>query len=266
MFSEEGMFSEDYQAAMKAACEKIFVLPMGELPAAVNPDLIEGGLFHGSIETAQLAVGMAGPCVGWCRWSNFTPSTVLAHWGEVMLNGDAVFVPCAELLRRLKTLRWHIGGGVGLFVRVDSPLKGFCSFSLDPEAKLPKHVTTEAATTMLLLAKSQQLAREWRFIVRRGQIVDGCQYAEHGQLQRFAKGYPQAAADCALKAANLSWQPDPIYMLDVAQTSKSNGDPEYKVVEVNPFSASDFYDCDIPKVVAAATAEAEQAFETGNWE
>ena len=124
---EEGMFSEEYQAAMQAACEKLFILP---LSGRQSKQELADNIFHGSIETACQVIGSHSPCIGWCHWDNFTPSTVLAHWGEAMLNEDAVFVPAEELRRRLKSLRWCVGGSTGLFVRIDSSLKG------DPEFKV----------------------------------------------------------------------------------------------------------------------------------
>jgi len=260
---EEGMFSEEYQAAMKASVGLLTVLPMSGVPVDFPSD--RARIFHGSIETAQF---VGEQYDGWCTWANFTPSKVLTHWGSLMLNQDAIFVPCGELIRREKELRWNIGGGTGVFVRVDSSKKGFRSFALGADAKFPKHVAAEDPETMLLVSKLHPLIAEWRFVVCRGKIVSACQYAVNGQLNRYSKGVPSDAAVCASKAANHKWQPDPIYMLDVGRRDTWGKDlhgDEYSVVEVNPFSASDFYECDIAKIVAAANAEAERALETGNW-
>jgi hypothetical protein len=54
--------------------------------------------------------------------------------------------------------------------------------------------------------------------------------------------------------ASTDWQPDPVFFLDVCESSDT-----LRVVEVSGFSCSWLYACDLPAAVAAASEAAGKA-------
>jgi hypothetical protein len=58
--------------------------------------------------------------------------------------------------------------------------------------------------------------------------------------------------------ASHNWQPDVVYVLDIA---RSEG--KYRVIEPNAFSCSDFYECEKKPIVEVAKVLCEEEWETG---
>jgi hypothetical protein len=48
--------------------------------------------------------------------------------------------------------------------------------------------------------------------------------------------------------ADVSWRPDPLFVMDICE-----GQSGLRIVELNGFTCSGFYACDIDKFVAAAS-------------
>ena len=72
-----------------------------------------------------------------------------------------------------------------------------------------------------------------------------------------APGCPQVVRDYAeAMLAEVSWRPDPVFMLDVCEA-----DGQLWLVEINGFSCSWLYQCDLAAVVAEASGLATQAWE-----
>lgn len=67
------------------------------------------------------------------------------------------------------------------------------------------------------------------------------------------RGAPRAFAARAL--ASTSWRPDPLFMLDVGEVDGG----ELRVIELNAFSCSGLYACELEPVVRAASACAREA-------
>jgi hypothetical protein len=107
---------------------------------------------------------------------------------------------------------------------------------------------------LVVVAAPRAIGREWRLVVVGDCVVAGSQYAVEGQKAVT----PSCPADVTSFAegilAEVRWRPDPIFMLDVAEA-----DGRLWLVELNGFSCSWLYGCDLAAVVGAASELATRA-------
>ena len=79
-------------------------------------------------------------------------------------------------------------------------------------------------------------------------VVAASQYAAEGSREIVAGCPAEVEAFAQLVLAETRWRPDPIFMLDVCESSG-----ELYLIELNPFSTSWIYACDPAAVVSAAS-------------
>jgi hypothetical protein len=110
--------------------------------------------------------------------------------------------------------------------------------------------------TTILVAAPQEVGREWRLVVAGSEVIAGCQYATSG-MRDMAPGCPPEVSVFARSVlAAVNWRPDELFMLDVGET-----DGGLHVVELNSFSCSWLYACDLSPVVRTASELAVRAWE-----
>jgi hypothetical protein len=101
-------------------------------------------------------------------------------------------------------------------------------------------------TTLVVVAAPRAVGREWRVVVAGDRVVTGSQYADGGR-KVVAPGCPVDVTDFVEgMLAEVRWRPDPIFMLDVAES-----DGQMWLVELNGFSCSWLFGCDPAAVVGA---------------
>ncbi len=101
----------------------------------------------------------------------------------------------------------------------------------------------------MVVAPAKEIEAEYRMVALRGKgIVAASQYVQNGEvaIQRDA---PSGAYQIAASAIEMMGEdfPDPMYMVDIAQHQG-----EYRLLEINGFSYSIFYGCDLEAIVHAA--------------
>lgn len=166
-----------------------------------------------------------------------------------LLNADYLMLPYGEVKRRDKNALFGMfGGGNRLFLRPDSGFKTFAGFVLtynDMDHQLHGTMKTSSVTddTICLLAPTQDLLGEFRFVIGKGQVLAGSEYRWDQKLD-IRSDYPPECRDLAQQVAELPWQLDSVYICDVALT-----DDGPKVVELNSFSCAGLYACDHRAVV-----------------
>ena len=84
----------------------------------------------------------------------------------------------------------------------------------------------------------------------------GSQYAEHGQRCIAANLPAEVRAYAEAVLAEVRWRPDPTFMVDVCESGSG-----LWLVELNSFSGSWFYRCDLAAVVTEASELARHANE-----
>ena len=113
--------------------------------------------------------------------------------------------------------------------------------------------------TPVVIAAPRPIRREWRLIVSGDRVIGASQYAVEGK-RAIAPGSPDDVREFVIAMlAEVRWRPDPIFMLDICE---SGG--QLWLVELNSFSSSWLYQCDMASVVAEASELAAKAWEKGD--
>jgi hypothetical protein len=110
-------------------------------------------------------------------------------------------------------------------------------------------------TTLVVIAAPKPITREWRLIVSGDRVIGASQYAIEG-ARAIAPGSPDGVREFAADMlSEVRWRPDPLFMLDICE---SGG--RLWLVELNSFSCSWMYQCDLAEVVAEASEIAAQTW------
>jgi hypothetical protein len=193
----------------------------------------------------------------WCSEANLDCATYAAYFGKFLLNQHYTLLPGVEAIRQQDWLYSIMGHDGELFVRPASCGKLFVG-------KCVKQQTFSSVlgpsrfdpSTLVVIAPPREIRREWRLVVIDGRIISGCQYADRGQRD-IVVGLPaevQSFAETMLQ--EVRWCPDPIFMLDICESAG-----HLWLVELNSFSSSWLYQCDLSAVVAEASRLASQIWE-----
>lgn len=224
----------------------------------------EDGIANSALPPADACVifwGSLGAAYGEpvaARWTpgaigdpdRFRCSVYHAHLGPLLANPDSVFTTVRALVDDPAVALKPLGNPEHVFVRPDSALKPFSGrqlavSSLSLEA-LDHGFYYEDEDLPVVVSSAKSIGHEWRFVLAEANVVAGCEYdfARRGRGQDI----PTAARTLAEKVASAAWQPAPIYIVDIGDV-----DGAMKVMELNPFSGADLYECDARTVVASAT-------------
>ena len=112
--------------------------------------------------------------------------------------------------------------------------------------------------TLLVISTPKELGREWRLVIANSEIVASTQYRNQGAIS-VTRGCRDDVIEFATDVLDqVKWRPDNVFMMDVCE---SNG--RLHVLELNSFSCSGLYDCDLVAVVRAASDAAEMEWKGG---
>jgi hypothetical protein len=186
---------------------------------------------------------------GWCNFKNLACSVYYAYFGSFLLNRNYALLPITEALRQRERLDASLGRDGMLFVRPDAVDKSFAGKLVDAgsfEALLRPR--TSDPTTMVLVAKPQEIQREWRLFVAHSEVITGSLYRVEGQTH-LAPGVPAEVRQFAGQVLSATpWRPDPLFVMDVCETSEG-----LRIVELNSFSCSGPCHGDLDAYVSAAS-------------
>ena len=191
----------------------------------------------------------------WSDVDNLACTTYYAYFGRYLLNQHYAILSGVEAVRQSDFWFDVFGRNEQLFARPDSVEKLFTGRCVNKEgfaaALAPARYNP---ATLVVIAPPQTIGREWRLVVAENSVVAASQYMVDGKLN-VARGCPDEVTACAEEILqNVSWRPDPIFMMDVCET---NG--RLRLLELNSFSCSGLYECDLAAVVTAASQVARQA-------
>lgn len=185
-----------------------------------------------------------------CTLPNFECSKYYAHYGDYLINRQYVMMPLAELKRRKKELFHQFDPRPGvkqMFVRPSSGFKTFTgqvvhtsTFDKDYEW-FEEFAGSEA---LVVVAAVQRITGEWRFIVAERKIIAACRYKP--SVESTCRGI--GPFDLVELIAKEEWQPDPIYVVDIGKIESGFG-----LLEINSFSCSGFYACDVEPIIREAS-------------
>jgi hypothetical protein len=168
---------------------------------------------------------------------------------NILANSNNVFTTYEDLKNR-KEFFYDIFRTNKIFVRPNCGLKTFTGLPIhydefNHETNSLEKLTSVEKNTLILVSNCKTITNEYRFFIVNREVITGSQYKLNDELN-VQKGYSQEAFAIAEKMAKNKWQPDLAYVCDVGIV---NGEP--KIIELNSFSCSGFYACDMNKIVEA---------------
>ncbi len=183
----------------------------------------------------------------WCNFHSMKCSTYYSYFGEYLLNRQYAMMPLGDLYNRWEDLM-TIVDKKSLFVRPDSGAKPFTGFVVSPDSKhkIQSLITTVGPETLVVTSLVRTIQSEFRFVVCDKRVVAGCRYLPTEQKE---------TTPTSLRLARLialhEWQPDLCYTIDIAE----HNDKVY-LLEINSFSSSGFYECDLSSIIENANKAA----------
>ena len=193
----------------------------------------------------------------WCSAENLDCATYFAYFGRYLLNQHYVIMPGVEAIRQRDWLFSVFGRDGQVFARPTSCQKVFVGRCVDRDTFATALAPTRYdPTTLVVIASPQLIDREWRVVVVDGRVVSGGQYAVQGERAITADWPPEVRQFAESMLAEVRWQPDPAFMLDVCESAG-----RLWLVELNSFSGSWLYRCELPAVVSAVSELAGQTWE-----
>jgi len=192
----------------------------------------------------------------WCSFERLRCSVYYAHLGPYLLNQNYTLLPAAEVVRHASRLAETYGVGGKIFLRPDTTRKAFKGGVVPASAvELAMGSLRRDPTALVVVAEPQELKREWRLVVAGGRVVAASLYLERGVPSREAGAPAEVLAYATELLGRVAWRPDPLFMLDVCESSRG-----LSVLELNAFSCSAFYDAPLAEVIAAANQHASKAW------
>lgn len=187
------------------------------------------------------------------RCRNYYP-----HLSKYILPQNYAFLPWGDVLNKKKWLFKTFGSDNRIFIRPDQGEKVFTGLviSFDEfEDKLGKICYNEPNPEELVVVSTpKNIVKEWRFIVSHDKVIAGSLYKENGWkktecYQHRKDSGRRHSLTGLLNRVIKSYNPDPIYCLDICQTKPGY----YYVVEIGAFSVAGLYDCNLREVVKAVS-------------
>jgi len=256
---QEDIFKENLdplrQAILRsgALCDIIKYKPFGSGNYANFLHESEPTVVHGSLELVG-QIRRENPSIipcGWCNLEGLKCCAYYSYLGRYLVNADYTFLPLREF-DRLFT-------GHSVFVRPDGGNKLFSGHVPNWIGRDFDYTTQFCQPeTMVVCSSIKRIDEEWRFVASKDGIVTGCKYMQDGDLC-IREGVNTEAYQMAEKVVKnrYGWCPDPLYTIDIARYD----DDHFGLMEINSFSCSGFYVCDVDKIVEAANKQAQEDYE-----
>lgn len=242
-------------------CESIKYLPF----ESGNYDSIEDNscvVFQGSLNLGRQLCRRKNWIPGpWCNLPQFRCQSYYPFFAKYLLNEDFYFLPVIELKRRKDDLYNRFSVDDCLFIRPDSGFKTFTGRAIPRDEFDSEYEWMEEFSdpdSLAVISSPKSICTECRLVVSRRRpldpIVTGSIYRRDGKIvhECFEKIHIDEAVmirEFVEKCLEeVDYEPDPIFMMDVC----FSGDNLY-LLELNSFSCSGLYACDLERIVKTAS-------------
>jgi hypothetical protein len=188
----------------------------------------------------------------WCATASLDCVAYCAYFGKYLLNQHYAIVPGVEAVRQRDWLFSIFGSDDDeIFARPTSCHKLFVGRRISRESFASALAPTRYdPATLVVIAAPKPIQREWRLAVSGDRVISGSQYAVRGQ-RAVSAGFPaEVGAFAEVMLSEVWWRPDPIFMVDVCESEE-----RLRLVELNSFSGSWLYKCDLAPHTAQPPAE-----------
>lgn len=234
--------------------------------SSAPPRLAESPVvFHGSLENAaRVRSSLAWHPGAYCDVSAFQCTAWYPLAGDWLLNQVWRCLPADKLVAERDRVFRELGDPEEAFVRPDSPLKPFSGRTLTRDRisleSLDHGFYYEDASLPVIVAPVRKISREWRYVVANREVIAGCAYSALGRAVTSgdALGLPWRFAS---RIAQSMPPPDEVYVLDVCES-----DGDLHLLELNPFSGADLYECDAERIATVVSQIARTRFNSHSTE
>lgn len=207
---------------------------------------------HGTVQFCRQIDKHLGKLYAPCTYFNRNVksfSIFAAHYGDLMLNSDFYVIPYAEFVRR------RIPQGLAVFIKPDSGMKEFTGKvihydNFDDEISSMNQIERIDPETLCVIASPKPIDAEFRYVIANGEVITGSEYRWDNILDVRRDTLP-ICDELAEHVASMEWQPDSVYVCDIAYTQGTA-----KIVELNAFSSSGLYACNTHKIVESVSIAA----------
>jgi hypothetical protein len=209
-------------------------------------------VFHGSLGNAATIICSFPWKPGeFCDTERFRCSCWFPHAKDFLLHERYRILPADELVAPPCSIAASLSSTEEVFVRPDSPLKPFSGRVIRADSltlqSLDFGFYFDDETLPVVVAPVRTISREWRYVVVNGAVIAGSAYdatrrialpdSPECETWRFAERVAQSVP-----------APESAYVLDICES-----DGRLHMLELNPFSGADLYDCDRRAVVDAVS-------------
>ena len=203
-----------------------------------------------------------------CNFDGFHRSKYYGYWHKYLWNKESIFLPWGIFRDNYKDYAPIVDKCYGylshhwnLFIAPDDGWKSFTGQIIGsdkPESDIKYIDSLVKPDKLILVSPYRRPATEWRIFCDGTKIITGSQYRVNGRLDTEESAIlPQTVSQWLqpilreMRAIPDAY-PDPMIVVDV-------GMDEYGamgIIELNSFSCSGFYQCDLEKIVDAAILRA----------
>ncbi len=190
----------------------------------------ENIIFLGSYNFAKILKQKTNWKGLYCNFDKFNCLYYYPKLGDELLNEDYIMLPAGDLKRKLNLL------DAEFFIRPATTHKIFNATIVKDFETIRKVLAIRAdEQELIVVASKKNISKEWRAIIHNKKTIAISQYKEENEIVRIADVSNDVIEYCN-KIANMNYNPDYIWILDVAET---NG--KLKVIETGPFSCCGLY-------------------------
>lgn len=222
-------------------------------------------VFHGSLNVCQRLQREKPTWIPGAFYDSrsFQCTSYYHHFSSFLLNQEYIMLPAGDLIHKWGKLAvmlyepWSISpNGISnqLFIRPNTGFKTFSGHVTDLSTDKGKQDwgflinNYISPDDLILVARVQLVHDEYRIVLCDGLVVSGSQYMNQGEIVYNKKTPIDVdifAQKCAAQAQG--WETDHVYVMDICNTTYCRD--KWELIEVNSFSGSDPYDCDLEPIV-----------------
>lgn len=247
-------------------CVEVKYIPFND-KQYISDDLGSDGpvLFYGSLNLAKLIMrdlhSNALPGI-FCNLNNMKCTSYYPYFGKWLINHDYTMLPFGEIDRLRPKLFDRFGVNEDIFIRPDSGFKTFSGSLLNQHESLNHFLAghTVFSNEIVVVSSPKQIIQEWRLVVCGEKIVASSQYHKNGLLD-VDNNVPKTVLQIGQSILDSTdYRPEKCFVMDIGKTINGG----IGLVEINSFSCSGFYACDIDSIVKEASEQAIQYWEDMN--
>jgi len=217
-------------------------------------------VFYGSLNMMRALMRKTKwyPC-GWCNLDHMQCTEYYLDYGKYLLNSNYTMMPLQEVIRQKAFILRTFGVNGEVFIRPNSGFKEFSGRVIKENMFDMKYFDFgfyfNDPSLIVVVSSAKRIEKEWRFVVCDRKAITGSQYKANLEVD-IAPGYPSEAFALADKIAKENWQPDGMYTVDICES-----DGNFYLLEINSFSCSGLYDCDLDIIAEEASKLAIKTWE-----